>query len=490
MAGRAERGTIPPPDRDLRRELTMRGTNGAGHARVIVAGGGVAALEALLALHELAGRHVRLALLAPGTRFLNRPASVGEPFGLGGAGQVSFAEVARHCDAELHAGTLATVEAADGIAVTGDGDRLPFDALVIAVGARAAHSVPGAHVFAGPQDVPALTEMLDAAARGEVRAIAFAIAPGVAWTLPVYELAIMTAVDLRSRGAGDVEITVVTPEAEPLHLFGSAASSAVAGLLRDRGIRLLGGRAAWVEEDRLVLERGASVAADATVVLPPVQGPWIEGLPNDEHGFIPVDRHGRVTGAAGVYAAGDATSFPIKQGGLAAQQADAAAAAVAADLGLCSDAPPFRPVLRGLLLTGGAPLYLRAELEDKDAVGRSRISASRVRGESSTRALWWPPGKVAGRYLAPYLATARPIALGRKPLLDRAASATHEPAPDADAALELALMLADEDARTGDLSHALHALDAAAALAGGILPADAAQKRATWRAALERASRR
>jgi sulfide:quinone oxidoreductase len=464
----------------------VRRANGDGHARVIVAGGGVAALEALLALHELAGRHVRLGMLAPGTEFLNRPASVAEPFGFGGPGHVSFAEVARRCNAELHSGALATVESADGIAVTGDGERLPFDALVIAVGARAALSVPGAHVFAGPQDVPALTGLLDAAERGELGAIAFAIAPGVAWTLPAYELAIMTAVELRNRGAGDVRITVVTPEAEPLQLFGSAASSAVGGLLRDRGIRLICGRADRMEEGRLVLDHGASLAADAAVVLPTVQGPWIEGLPHDDHGFIPTDLHGRVAGIEGVYAAGDATSFPIKQGGLATQQADAAAAALAADLGLRADAPAFRPVLRGLLLTGGAPLYLRAELRERGAVASSRRVSGRVRGEVSTRALWWPPGKVAGRYLAPYLGTARPFALQREPLVDRAATASPEPAPDADDALELALLLADEDARTGDFAQALHALDAAAALGGGVLPRAAAEKRAAWRAALDR----
>jgi hypothetical protein len=110
-----------------------------------------------------------------------------------------------------------------------------------------------------------------------------------------------------------------------------------------------------------------------------------------------------------------------------------------------------------------------------------------MRGEASTRALWWPPGKVAGRYLAPYLATARPHALGRQPLADRMATASHEPAPDAAEALELALLLADEDARTGDLTQALHALDAAAALGGGVLPATAAKKRDAWRAALARA---
>ena len=61
------------------------------------------------------------------------------------------------------------------------------------------------------------------------------------------------------------------------------------------------------------------------------------------------------------------------------------------------------------------------------------------------------------------------------------------PAPggaDATDALELALLLADEDARAGDYAQALHALDAAAALAGGVLPAAAAAKREAWLAAL------
>jgi sulfide:quinone oxidoreductase len=459
----------------------MPGKN--GRPLVFVAGGGVAALEAMLALHELAGHRIRLALLAPGTQFLNRPASVAEPFGLGGPGPASFADVARHCGAELYSGTLATVDAGERVAVTGHGNRLEFDSLVVAVGARAALAEPGAITFSGPRDVPALAAVLDAATRGDVQAIAFAISPGVAWTLPVYELAIMAAIDLRDRGAGEVAITVVTPEASPLALFGVEASAAVEQLLRDRGIHLVTGRVAAVLECRLELDGGASIPADATVVLPPMQGPWIGGLPNDEHGFIPVDRHGRVRAAHGVFAAGDATSFPVKQGGLATQQADAVAEAIAADLGALARAEPFRPVLRGLLLTGGAPLYLRAELRGNEATGRSRTISRVLRGEVSTRALWWPPGKVAGRYLAPYLATARPPVLGREPLVDRAATARHASAPDADDALELALLLADEDARAGDYAQALHALDAAAALGGGVLPVEAVRKREAWLAA-------
>jgi sulfide:quinone oxidoreductase len=451
--------------------------------RILIAGGGVAALESLLALRELVGHRVRLELLAPGTEFLNRPSSVAEPFGLGGPAPVAFADVTARCGAVLHSGTLAGVRPDDHVAVTADGSELGYDTLIVAVGARAAETLPGALPFAGPQDVPALTAVLDAAERGEVRAIAFALPAGVAWTLPLYELAIMTAVELRSRGAGDVQLTVVTPENAPLWLFGEPAAAALETMLRERGIGLVHGRPAAIASGRLVLERGELVPADRTIVLPPLQGPWITGLPRDDHGFIPVDPHGRVIGLRDVFAAGDATSFPIKQGGLASQQADVVATTLAAALGAVDPAAPFRPVLRGLLLTGGAPLYLRAELTATGVVQHTGHARRALRGEVSTRALWWPPGKLAGRYLAPYLATARPAALGREPLQDRVAGPA-QPAGDAGEALDLALLMADEDARAGDLAQALHALDAAAALAGGFLPAEAAAKRDAWRAAL------
>ena len=452
--------------------------------KVLVAGGGVAALEALLALHDLVGRRVHLELLAPGTQFLNRPASVAEPFGLGGPAPVTFAGVTAHCGATLHTGTLAAVRPEASVAVTADEHELDYDTLVVAVGGRAAEALRGAVPFAGPQDVPALAAVLDAAERGEVRAIAFALPVRIGWTLPLYELAIMTAVELRSRGARDVQLTLVTSENAPLWLFGEPASDALSTLLRERGIDLVSGRPAAIANGQLVLERGELIPADRTIVLPPLQGPWIEGLAHDDHGFIPVDPHGRVSGAPGVFAAGDATSFPIKQGGLATQQADVVATTLAADLGAVDSAAPFRPVLRGLLLTGGAPLYLRAELTAKGTVQRTGHARRALHGQVSTRALWWPPGKVAGRYLAPYLATARPVSLGREPLRDRGAGGAPPPAGDAGEALELALLMAEEDARAGDLAQALHALDAAAALAGGVLPREAARKRDAWRAAL------
>ena len=97
-------------------------------------------------------------------------------------------------------------------------------------------------------------------------------------------------------------------------------------------------------------------------------------------------------GLADVYAAGDVVDFPVKQGGLAAQQADAVAAHVATRHGARVDTAPFRPVLRGMLFTGGEPRFLRAGVPGADP-----------HIPSSWYPLWWPPTKITGRHLAPYL---------------------------------------------------------------------------------------
>jgi sulfide:quinone oxidoreductase len=94
-----------------------------------------------------------------------------------------------------------------------------------------------------------------------------------------------------------------------------------------------------------------------------------------------------------VYAAGDATDFAIKHGGIAAQQADVAAQAIAALAGVAPEPAPFHPVIHGMLLTGGKPLYLSAH------VTGGHGSSSQL-AETAT---WSPPAKIAAKYLAPYL---------------------------------------------------------------------------------------
>jgi sulfide:quinone oxidoreductase len=131
--------------------------------------------------------------------------------------------------------------------------------------------------------------------------------------------------------------------------------------------------------------------ADVVVALPRLEGPRLPGVDHDQWGFVATDAFGRVPAYADVYAAGDMTQFPLKQGGIAAQQADVVAADMAARVGVEIEVKPFKPVLRGLLLTGMIPRYMRAE----PGTGRSVVD---------TAALWWPPAKIVGRYLAPFLA--------------------------------------------------------------------------------------
>jgi sulfide:quinone oxidoreductase len=430
---------------------------------IVIAGGGIAAVEAVAALRALAGPLPRITVLTPEPELPQRAGSVGAPFGFGTPGPLPLAEAARRAPFTLLDRTLAAVQPEAHVVVAGDGARIGYDALVVAVGAKPHPAVEGAIAFTGPADADAV-----ASAAGEARRIAFVQPHASTWSLPIYELALMAAVE-HPRTA----VTVVTAEPAPLSVFGEPASHAVAALLSERGIALRAGvKAVRTLPGELLLADGETVPADRVVALPRLLGPAIAGLPHDEEGFIRVDEHGRVRGVADVFAAGDAVAFPLKQGGLAAQQADAVASVIAERLGAPVVADPFRPVLRGLLLTGGAPLYLRAEIGGGPGVVR-RLPATAV----SRRPLWWPPGKVAGRYIAPLLATARPPVLAAAPLRD-----LPEPPPGGEHgdALELALLLAQQDAAVGDYRQAVQALDAAAALTGRTLPGEWAERREAW----------
>ena len=457
---------------------------------VVIAGGGVAALETLLALKELAGRLVDITLLSGEREFVYRPVTVAEAFDRGEARVYDLAEIlAEQGGGQLIHGTLADVEVRSRIAVTDDGRRIPFDVLVVAIGAVPRPPFPGAFTFRGRGDVPVLRGLLNDLITGRAKSVALALPSERMWPLPLYELALMTASHLNEHGAGEVRVTLVTPEEEPLELFGPAASEAIAPLLASRGVNVrCSSLTALVRGRTLLLAGGAEIFADRVITLPALDGPNLRGLPHDEHGFIPVDSFGRVSDLDGVYAAGDVTAFPLKQGGLAAQQADAVAGAIAATAGAAISPVPFRPVLRGLLLTGGAPLYLRAEpqrLPHEATVAieaRARRLTAQEASAAAGQALWWPPAKIAGRYLAPYLATARPSPLAAGLLADRV-PVPGSPTSDEEQqdALALALLLADCDARWGDYASALNALDAAEALQGALPPEYEARRR-EWRA--------
>jgi sulfide:quinone oxidoreductase len=367
---------------------------GYGGLRVLIVGGGVAGLEALLALRALAGELVDVELLSAEHDFWYRPLAVAEPFGAGRAHRFDLGRVAEAAGACLTPGELSSLDTDGHVARTVHGPAIDYDVLLLACGALSRPMLPGALTFRGPADTERFTRLLGELETGSVETVVFALPSGASWSLPLYELALLTAAHVRVRGMGPVELSLVTHEPAPLALFGQTASDRLAALLAERGIALhTGCYPAAFEHGTLELVPTARLAADRVVALPRLEGPRIAGIPQDGDGFVATDQHGRVQGLAHVYAAGDITSFPIKQGGIAAQQADAVAEAIAAQAGADVKPRPFDPVLRGLLLTGGTPLYLRAELPGG-------------RGDTSTiadEALWWPPGKIVGRYLAPFL---------------------------------------------------------------------------------------
>ena len=145
---------------------------------------------------------------------------------------------------------------------------------------------------------------------------------------------------------------------------------------------------------QLELLAGATLQADRVIALPVQRGPALEGLPTDAHGFLRTAGDGSVPGAPDVWAVGDGSSFPVKQGGIACQQADSVAAAIARRLGIEVDEVPFMPTLRAWVWDGQSGTFLRAELPG----GRTEST-----GAAEDTPLWWPVAKVAGRFLAPFL---------------------------------------------------------------------------------------
>jgi sulfide:quinone oxidoreductase len=437
--------------------------------RIAICGGGVAALEALVAVRATLGMAPRVDLIAPGPEFVYQPLTVAEPFGLAQALRLDLADITREHGAQLHLATLEAVVAGQHRIELSRGVRLFYDSLIVAVGARRRAWLDGALHFSGAAEVPAFRQVLDSIESGEVARLAVVVPPGLAWTLPAYELALLTASWIAERHITAVDLAVVTAESEPLSAFGPSASRGMRNVLHDRGIRLhAAAEVTATDSSALLLADGDTVAADQVVALPRLDGPRLTGLPADDQGFVEIDGHARVAGLDDVYAAGDATSFPIKQGGIATQLADLAVESIAARRYGAKEPPEFAPVLRGMLFTGVAPTYLRA------AVGGGSELGTHVAGSP----LWWPPTKVAGRHLGPYISRVRQRDVDPE---SEAAGAIRRPEVQAGQhqARELALSFALSDANVEDYRSALRWLELVELL-DGALPPEYERKRAAW----------
>ena len=327
---------------------------------VVIAGGGVGALEGLLALQDLTGDRVHISVLTAARHVTYRPLSVAEPFGSGPAPRYDWERITRDRGVRWISDLLEAVRPDAREVDTRDGPPVPYDALLLAVGARPEPALAGAISFAGPRDVLAVRETIEALTPGRLHTIAFVAMAGTSWTLPLYELALMTAEYGRRRGL-DLAIEVISSESAPLGVFGAEARAAVRRRLDDAGVHFRS--AAFPTEyanGKLWLETEGPLDVDLVIALPHLRGAPLAGLPHESRGFVPVDGYGRVRGLERVWAVGDMTTRPLKQGGLAAQQADVAAADIASQItGGEIEVHPYEPNLQGMLLTGADPLYLQ-----------------------------------------------------------------------------------------------------------------------------------
>jgi sulfide:quinone oxidoreductase len=361
---------------------------------VVIVGGGVAALEAAFAIHELGGDLVHLTMLAPASEFTYRPNAVNEPFSLGSARRYPLASLAEAAGVELVAGCLERVDVPRRRAYTTAGIELAYDALLVGTGASVRRRYEHVTTVDDTQMDEHLHGLVQDLEAGYVKRLAFVISAPVPWPLPAYELALLATLRAWETQA-ELDTTILTVERAPLAVFGDEASQEVSRLLTKRGIEVMTSAYCEIPTAKTidVWPGGQRLEFDRIVALPVLEGPGLPGVPHDTDGFIPVDEFCHVRGADRVYAAGDATDFPVKHGGIAAQQADTAARSIVALAGGTVKPQAFDPVLEGVLITGDQPMQLRAHL----AGGHG--SDPLIAGSSVAKST----PKISARYLNQYL---------------------------------------------------------------------------------------
>jgi sulfide:quinone oxidoreductase len=361
--------------------------------RILIAGGGIAALEATVALRALGGDRAAPVLVTPATEFAFRAREVGEPFGKAPSLRIAMDDLLGDLKVLQVHDSIVAVDPHAHLVRTATGRRVPYQGLLIAVGGTPYPAFGHGITFDRPHQPEAFDELLDDVAAGLAGDVAFVVPDAAGWTLPAYDLACMLRA-WATREHHDVRVRIVTAEATPLQAFGATASRAVGEILERCGIQVICGGEPLVVSDTTMTAGGRWITADRLVSMPRLAGPRLRGLPADWDGFIQVGKDGAVPGCPGVYAAGDGAAHPRKQGGLAAQQADTAVRALLRRAGVGAPEAPEPLTLRGVLATPEGALYLEA---------RSAYGAPTPLSVASFEPLWDPPSKVATRWLGPFL---------------------------------------------------------------------------------------
>ncbi len=385
---------------------------------VCVVGAGTAGLEGLFAAREQLGARTRLRLIAPPDEFRYRPMSAGSLFRPASERGLSIAELAANARAAWTADRADVVRLDDRTVLTGEGDIVGFDFLLLAPGARSMRTLRQGFVWERGGDPGVLDRILAEIRAGEIRSVAVVVPRGARWPVPVYELALVLA---WTAARTDTRVTLLSAEQAPLGALGTGATETVTRELDEAGVEVVGGvevleqphQAAGSSPPIRLALRAEDPAApspaptgrsgdptagrarasetrefDRLISLPAAFGPRIAGVPTDAAGFIQVDEALRVCGAERVWAVGSCIASALDHTLLAARQADAAVGAIAA--ARTGAAAPTPPDLIGILLHGQ-----RKSWQAENPPGTI---------QPSTRCLWWPPGRAVGRLLAARIA--------------------------------------------------------------------------------------
>ena len=401
-------GVLGTPERDdrLRSQRRQAWVSGATAGfRVVICGGGIAGVEGLLRLRRLAGDAVDVTLVSPQKEFVYRPLAVFEPFVGVGAPRRPLASIASDAGASWIQDRAESINGDARKVLIAGGRELSYDALLLAVGGRESSPYENAVVFSDRDAGHGVRAIVNEIEQGHVQSVAFVVPDWPAWRLPLYELALLTAERARSI-ACTLEITFITPEGRPLKAFGHAAGDAIVRLFEQAGINLHTGVVARVPAPQLVSFGETILEAQRIITLPKITGPALRGIPAGRNWSVPIDERCRVQDMDGrVFAAGDATDFVVKHGGIGAQQADLAAAGIAHLAGVGERLPRLQPLIRGKLSTGNDPLYIAAHVTD--GLG--------WRSEVYEQPPWPADEKIVAEELRGYLANPQVSAESRSP---------------------------------------------------------------------------
>jgi sulfide:quinone oxidoreductase len=363
---------------------------------VAICGGGIAGIEGLLRLRRIAGDRVDVTLISPGEELLYRPLTVLEPFTGHAARRYQMADIVADTGVDWVRDSLAWLDRAERVVHTTGGRQVGYDALLLALGGTELSPSPHVDVFTGRDGGQFYRGVVEDVEAGRATQLVFLLPPGPVWPLPLYELALMTAARARVSGRA-LRLALIIPGPRPLAALGGDAGDVMARLLAEAGITLHTDTRVRVSSphDLALQPSGEVLHPDRIISLPTITGPNVRGIPGfAQDRFLHVDEYCRVLNTGGrIFAAGDATDLPVKQGGVGAQQADVAAAGIAHLAGAGPAPERLRPRIDATLFASAKPLYLSADLID------GRGWQATLHDEPP-----WPAGeKIVAEELGPFL---------------------------------------------------------------------------------------